>query len=178
MLNFEFNAFATKSSLDLYPETLREKIDELNSWIYPNINNGVYRCGFARTQDAYNRAFNDVFTALDRVESILSKSRFLTGPELTEADVRLWTTLLRFDPVYFCHFKTNKKRISDYPNIFGFLRDIYQMEGVKDTVNMFHIKHHYYESHDSINPLRIVPNGPELFYDDPHDRNRFASSKY
>jgi len=170
ILNFEFNAFA-KKNLDLYPERLREKIDELNSWIYPNINNGVYRCGFARSQEAYNRAFNDVFTALDRVEAILSKSRFLTGPELTEADVRLWTSILRFDVVYFGHFKANKKRIVDYPNLYGFLRDIYQMEGVKETVNMFHIKHHYYESHESMNPTRIVPVGPELFLDDPPNRH-------
>lgn len=172
MLNSEFNDFpGVNASLDLYPEALQDKINGLNDWIYNDINNGVYKSGFARSQTAYEAAYENVFKSLDRVESILSSSRYLTGKTLTEADVRLWTTLIRFDPVYVLHFKCNKKRIQDYPNISGFMREIYQLDGVKETVNLFHIKHHYYESHTSINPLRIVPVGPELDYDRPHSRD-------
>lgn len=170
MLNSEFNDIAINKDLDLYPEHLREKIDELNDWIYQTINNGVYKCGFASTQEAYDEAFVNLFNSLDRVEEILSKTRYLTGNTLTEADIRLWTTLLRFDPVYVTHFKTNKRRLVDYPNLFGFVCDIYQIPEVKETVNMTHIKNHYFVSHSHINPTRIVPGGPEINFDLPHNR--------
>ena len=174
MLNDQFNHLAKNPSLDLYPESLRPQIEELNTWIYPNINNGVYRCGFAQTQSAYDQAFDALFEHLDKVEAILAKTRYLTGSTVTEADVRLFTTLVRFDPVYVVHFKTNKKRLSEYPNIFAFTRDMYQLKNecgtVKDTVNMHHIKHHYYESHKKINPLGIVAKGFDVDFDAPHGR--------
>ena len=170
MLDSEFQNEATNPDLDLHPADKCEEIDELNSWIYPCINNGVYRCGFAKKQHAYSRAFNELFSALDRAEAILADSRYLTGPDLTEADVRLFTTLVRFDAVYVTHFKCNLKRIIDYPNIWGFTRDIYQTPGVADTVNMAHIKSHYYESHRHINPFGIVPDGPTLDFTSPHGR--------
>jgi len=170
MLNNEFQDYATNPGLDLYPEDKREQIDALNEWIYPNINNGVYRCGFATKQRAYSKAFAELFAALDRVEVILAESRYLAGAELTEADVRLFTTLVRFDAVYYTHFKTNKWRIVDYPNIWGYTRDIYQLPGVSETTNMAHIKSHYFESHKHINPFGIVPDGPELDFEAPHGR--------
>ena len=170
MFNSEFQDHASNPSLDLYPEEMRTKIDELNEWIYPCINNGVYRCGFARKQKAYSRAFKELFDALDRVEKILADSRYLMGANLTEADVRLFTTLVRFDAVYVPHFKCNLRRIIDYPNIWGFTRDIYQTPGVAETVNMDHIKGHYFESHRHINPFGIVPDGPELDFESPHGR--------
>jgi putative glutathione S-transferase len=170
MFNSEFQDFASKPELDLYPEDKRTQIDELNDWIYPSINNGVYRCGFATKQPAYSRAFSELFDALDRVEGILADSRYLTGDELTEADVRLFTTLVRFDSVYVTHFKTNLRRVIDYPNIWGFTRDIYQLPGIAETVDMAHIKSHYFESHIHINPFGIVPDGPLLNFDEPHGR--------
>jgi len=170
MFNSEFQKYATNPALDLYPKQKCEQIDELNDWIYRYINNGVYRCGFATTQRAYNRAFKELFLALDRVEDILARSRYLTGTEITEADVRLFTTLVRFDAVYVTHFKCNLKRVVDYPNIWGYTRDIYQTRGVAETVNMTHIKRHYYESHRHINPFGIVPDGPLLNFEDPHER--------
>ena len=170
MLNSEFQEFATNPGIDLYPESKRGQIDELNDWIYPNINNGVYRCGFAKTQQAYSKAFTTLFDSLDRLEKILASSRYLTGNDLTEADVRLFTTLVRFDSVYVTHFKTNLRRIVDYPNIWGFTRDVYQLLGVAETVNMAHIKSHYFESHTHIKPFGIVPDGPLLNFDDPHGR--------
>jgi len=171
MLNSEFQYYATNRTLDLYPENKRQQIDELNDWIYQYINNGVYRCGFAKTQRAYSKAFKALFTALDRVEGILADSRYLTGTEITEADVRLFTTLVRFDAVYVTHFKCNLRRIVDYPNTWGFTRDIYQMPGVAETVNMVHIKDHYFKSHRHINPYGIVPDGPELDFCEPHGRS-------
>ena len=170
MLNSEFQEFATNPGIDLYPESKRGQIDELNDWIYPNINNGVYRCGFAKTQQAYSKAFTTLFDSLDRLEKTLASSRYLTGNDLTEADVRLFTTLVRFDSVYVTHFKTNLRRIVDYPNIWGFTRDVYQLPGVAETVNMAHIKSHYFESHTHINPFGIVPDGPLLNFDGPHGR--------
>jgi putative glutathione S-transferase len=169
-LNSEFQSFAEHPELDLYPDHLRGQIDELNDWIYPTINNGVYRCGFAKTQAAYSAAFKELFEAMERVEGILSKQRFLAGDRLTEADLRLFTTLVRFDAVYETHFKTNLHRLVDYPAMWGFARDIYQMPGVAETVNMAHIKRHYYESHRHINPFGIVPDGPKVDFDLPHDR--------
>ena len=171
MFNSEFQSCATTPDLDLYPESKRKQIDELNDWIYPCINNGVYRCGFATKQVAYSRAFKDLFGALDRTEKILAGSRYLTGSELTEADVRLFTTLVRFDAVYVTHFKCNLKRIVDYPNLWGYTRDIFQSAGVSETVCMEHIKTHYFSSHRQINPLGIVPDGPALDFESPHGRD-------
>ncbi|XP_070581407.1 glutathionyl-hydroquinone reductase YqjG-like [Ptychodera flava] len=179
MFNTEFNEYCEteeQKNLDLYPEALREKIDELNGWIYPNINNGVYRCGFATKQEAYDSAVTLLFDALDKVEEILSKSRYLTGDTLTEADIRLFTTLVRFDTVYVGHFKCNKKRIIDYPNIWGFVRDIYQTSDVADTVDQEHIQKHYQQSHKSINPNGIVAIGPELDFNSPHDRDKIEDN--
>ena len=174
MLNSEFNKLARHADLDLYPESLRSRIDELNEQVYPKLNNGVYRAGFAKSQEAYNQAFEDVFSMLDILENILSKQRYLIdNKKITEADVRAWTTLLRFDPVYFTHFKCNKKMISkDYPNLYGFVREIYQIEGVKQTVNIDEIKKHYFASHLMINPTAIVPRGPDIDYELPHGREK------
>jgi len=171
MFNYEFNEWAENKTLDLYPKDLRTQIDEVNSWIYPNINDGVYKCGFAKSQEAYSNNVKILFESLDKVEQMLSKSRYLLGNSLTEADIRLWTTVLRFDPVYFTHFKTNIRRIVDYPNLYGFVRDIYQTDGLKDTFNLYETKHHYFESHRMINPYGIVPEGPLIDYDLPHNRH-------
>jgi putative glutathione S-transferase len=170
MLDSEFQDLANHPEVELYPEPLRTEIDGLNEWIYTEINNGVYRSGFARKQAAYSSAVKTLFSALDRVEIILSGSRYLCGDQLTEADVRLFTTLVRFDAVYVTHFKCNIRRIIDYPNLWGYSRDIYQTPGVSETVNMEHIKRHYFESHLHINPFGIVPEGPELDFDTPHGR--------
>jgi putative glutathione S-transferase len=137
---------------------LRTQIDELNSWIYDNVNNGVYKAGFATSQQAYDEAVEKVFESLARLEQILGQHRYLTGDRLTEADIRLWTTLIRFDPVYVTHFKCDKHRISDYLNLYGFLRDIYQMPGIAETVNFDHIRTHYYRSHKTINPTGLSPS--------------------
>lgn len=174
MLNSAFDAFGD-TSLDLYPEALRGEIDALNEFVYPNINNGVYRAGFATSQDAYEEAFGQVFAALDRLEQKLSQQRYLAGSSLTEADWRLFTTLLRFDPVYVGHFKCNLRRIADYPNLWNYTRELYQVPGVASTVNMEHIKGHYYCSHKTINPTGIVPLGPEIDFSAPHDRDRFEN---
>jgi glutathionyl-hydroquinone reductase len=155
---------------DFYPEELRGKIEEVNEWAYDRINNGVYKCGFATTQGAYEEAVTELFLALDRVEEILDKNRFLTGDRFTTADLRLFTTLVRFDAVYVGHFKCNLKRIVDYPNIWNYLKEIYQMPGVAETVNMRHIKEHYYRSHTFINPTQVVPKGPIINFEEPHNR--------
>ena len=155
---------------DYYPEHLRSEIDALNDRIYTTVNNGVYRCGFATTQAAYEEAISPLFDTLDWLEDILSRKRYLTGGQITEADWRLFTTLIRFDPVYVGHFKCNIRRIADYPNLSNYLRDLYQQPGIAGTVNMEHIKRHYYESHTSINPSRVVPNGPDIDYKTPHNR--------
>ncbi len=169
MFNSEFDGLGD-SSVDLYPEALRAEIDELNDYIYPRINNGVYRCGFATTQKAYEEAYHELFEGLDAIDRRLTTRRYLLGDAITEADWRLFTTLVRFDPVYVGHFKCNKRRIADYPNLSGYLRDLYQVPGVANTVNMSHIKHHYYESHGTINPTGVVPLGPEIGLDAPHGR--------
>ncbi len=174
MLNSAFNAF-TGAREDYYPEALRGEIDRINKFVYPNINNGVYRTGFATTQEAYEEAFRDLFSALDEVEKILSARRYLAGGRITEADWRLFTTLIRFDPVYFGHFKCNLRRIADYPNLSNYLRELYQWPGVAETVNFDHIKRHYYMSHLQINQTRIVPAGPEIKLDAPHNRARLAA---
>jgi len=175
MLNSAFNDFGD-ASLDFYPEPLRLEIDALNAVIYDNVNNGVYKAGFAQTQEAYEEAFRALFNTLDELEERLDGQRFLIGDPLTEADWRLFTTLIRFDAVYYVHFKCNRRRIADYPNLWGYLRDLFQMPGVKDTVDIDHIKQHYYYSHERINPTRIVPLGPLLIIDAPHDRDRFRGT--
>ena len=169
MFNSAFNEI-TGNKDDYYPESLRSEIDELNALVYPNINNGVYRTGFATTTHAYEQAFDDVFTALDKVEKILSKKRYLAGDKITEADWRLFTTLIRFDCVYVGHFKCNLRTIESYPSLSGYLRDLYQVEGVANTVDFYHIKRHYYFSHTMINPTQIVPKGPEINYLQAHGR--------
>jgi len=173
MLNSAFDQY-TDVDTDYYPEHLREAIDAVNEMVYHRVNNGVYRCGFATSQQAYDEAFDELFRALDELEERLSQQRYLAGNQLTEADWRLFTTLLRFDPVYVGHFKTNLRRIADYPNLLNFTRELYQVPGVSDTVNMRHIKRHYYYSHGNINPTRIIPRGPELDLEAPHDRDRFS----
>ncbi len=162
MLNSEFNQWAKNPDLDLYPEPLRAEIDELNDRIYNSINNGVYRAGFATTQEAYEEAFIELFEALDLMDDRLGESRFLTGSQITEADWRFFVTLIRFDAVYVGHFKCNQRRIADYDNLAGYLRDLYQQPGIRGTVNMDHIKRHYYITHPRINPTQIVPMGPVL----------------
>ncbi len=174
MFNSAFNDL-TGNRDDYYPSELTEEIDRVNSFVYDNINNGVYRCGFATTQEAYEEAFDHLFVALDRLESRLSNQRYLLGKQITEADWRLFTTLIRFDAVYVGHFKCNRNRIIDMPNLWGYLRDLYQQPGIAETVNFEHIKKHYYFSHESINPTRIVPKGPPLDFNAAHDRARFTS---
>ncbi|NGN44855.1 glutathione S-transferase family protein [Mesorhizobium sp. CGMCC 1.15528] len=175
MLNSSFDEWGD-ASLDLYPQALRGEIDVINDLVYPAINNGVYRAGFATTQEAYEEAFKELFGALDTLEDRLSRRRYLVGDWLTEADWRLFTTLVRFDPVYVGHFKCNLRRIADYPNLSNYLRDLFQVPGVAQTVNMRHIKAHYYGSHATINPTRIIPVGPEVDHLAAHDRNRFRKA--
>jgi len=170
MFNSAFADF-TPEKTDYYPEELRNEIDSINARIYEALNNGVYRCGFATTQKAYEAAFTELFACLDELESRLSKQRFLIGNRITEADWRLFTTLIRFDAVYYSHFKTNLRTISDYPELYAYTRDLYQQPGIKQTVNLEHIKQHYYYSHETINPTRIVPEGPELNFDEAHQRD-------
>lgn len=159
------------SAIDLYPRAQRKEIDDVAQSFYNGLNNGVYRCGFATTQAAYDEAFRDLFETMDALEARLGASRYLVGDKLTLADIRLFVTLIRFDAVYVLHFKTNKKRVYDYPNLLGYTRELYQMPAIRKTVNFEHIKKHYFRSHPTINPHRIVPNGPDLsFLDDPHGR--------
>ncbi|GGI93565.1 glutathione S-transferase family protein [Legionella impletisoli] len=169
MFNQAFNAI-TDNHDDYYPLAFQSNIDEINSLVYENINNGVYRCGFATTQNAYEKAYKRLFDALEQVESILAKQRYLTGKRITEADWRLFTTLIRFDSVYHGHFKCNKQRLEDYPNLSGYVRELYQWPGISDTVNFQHIKRHYYFSHKMLNPTQIVPVGPCIDYNSPHKR--------
>jgi len=163
MLNSAFNDLTSERS-DYYPEPLRADIDELNQLIYNNINNGVYRTGFATSQQAYEAAFHRLFDTLDMIEQRLGQQRYLMADALTEADWRLFTTLIRFDTVYYSHFKANLKRIADYPHLSNYVRDLYQVEGIAGTVNFEHIKTHYYFSQTTINPTQIVPLGPILDY--------------
>ncbi len=177
MLNTAFDGMSGVGNpkLDLYPAPLRAEIDSVNARVYDGINNGVYKCGFATSQSAYEAAFDVLFETLDEVEQRLVHHRYLVDNQLTEADVRLFTTLVRFDAVYQFHFKCNLRRIEDYPNLSNYLRDLYQTPGFGETVNMEHIKRHYYGSHPTINPTGIVPKGPILDFTRPHDRARFAS---
>ena len=173
MLNHELDDVAGHPERDFYPPDLRRAIDEINEWVYADINNGVYKTGFAQTQEAYEEAYDALFAALDAAEARLAGQRYLTGNRLTEADWRLFTTLVRFDPVYYSHFKCNRQRIADFPNLSGYLRDLYQVPGIAGTVSLDHIKRHYYGSHPGLNPTGIVPKGPILHYDGPHARDRF-----
>jgi len=169
MFNNAFDGLGAAAG-DYYPRESRPEIDEVNDYVYKNINNGVYRAGFATTQEAYDEAVEDVFAALDRLESRLGASRYLLGNYLTEADWRLFTTLARFDPVYVGHFKCNRKQLREFPNLSGYVRDLYQVPGIAETVNISYIKHHYYGSHTAINPTGIVPIGPDVDYEAPHER--------
>jgi len=176
MLNSSFDEFA-ESDADFYPGQYRDEIDSLNGQIYETVNNGVYRCGFARSQAAYERAYDQLFATLDELESRLAANRYLVGDQITEADWRLFTTLVRFDPVYYTHFKTNRKRLVDYPNLWDFTRELYQVPGVAQTVNLDHIKTHYFGSHRSINPGGIVPKGPAIDYSATHRRDRIQVNR-
>ena len=173
MFNSAFDTLTT-NKLDFYPTALRAEIDEINQPIYDNVNNGVYRCGFAKRQKAYDKAYDRLFDTLDTLEDRLSKQRYLVGDQITEADWRLFTTLVRFDAVYYNHFKTNKKRLMDYPNLWDYTRELYQLPGVTETVNMDHIKFHYFSSHQTINPLGIVPKGPDIDFMMPHQRGEIS----
>jgi putative glutathione S-transferase len=159
---------------DYYPADLRADIDAINDTVYSRVNNGVYKAGFATSQEAYDEAVVALFGTLEDLERRLGESRYLVGNTLTEADLRLWTTLVRFDAVYVTHFKCDRKRIADYPNLEGLLRDIYQMPGVAQTVHMDHIRNHYFRSHPTINPYGIVSIGPQLDFTAPHGRDRLG----
>lgn len=173
MFNTAFDRIGA-NSCDFYPKEFRKEIDELNSRIYENLNNGVYKTGFATSQEAYEEAIEPLFKTLDWLEERLSNRRFLLGNQITEADWRLFTTLVRFDPVYVGHFKCNRHRIADYTNLSGYVRDLYQQPGIAATVNLDHIKKHYYASHETINPSRVIPLGPYVDFTLSHDRSRLS----
>jgi len=169
MLNGAFDEWGDAEA-DFYPERLRAEIEAINEPIYHRVNNGVYKAGFATTQAAYDQAFAELFETLDDLQARLDRQRYLAGEVITEADWRLFTTLLRFDPVYHGHFKCNLRRLVDYPNLWAYTRELYQVPGVAETVNLHHIKQHYYASHRSVNPTGIVPRGPEVDFEVPHGR--------
>ena len=175
MFNSAFNKL-TGNSDDYYPESLRSEIDAVNEDVYEHINNGVYRCGFATEQSAYEEAYEELFAALDRVEARLAKQRYLVGEQITEADWRLFTTLIRFDAVYHGHFKCNRQRLEDFPALSGYVRELYQWPGVAETVNFTHIQGHYYYSHTMINPTQIIPAGPEVDFTSSHDRSHLRGN--
>jgi putative glutathione S-transferase len=170
----QFTAFHRGGAPDLYPLALRREIDEVNALVYRDVNNGVYRAGFAISQEPYEAAVRALFDRLDWLEARLARQRFLVGAQLTEADIRLFTTHVRFDAVYFGHFKCNLRRLVDYPTLWGYARDLYQREGFGDTVDFDHIKRHYYMTHDRLNPSRIVPLGPIVDWSAPHGRDALA----
>lgn len=174
MLNSEFNAL-TPVKTDFYPAALRQEIGAVNAFVYERINNGVYKAGFAGSQRVYESAVTRLFSALDEIETRLGQSRYLVGDTLTEADWRLFTTLIRFDAVYVAHFKCNLRRIEDYPNLSNYLRDLYQVPGITETVNFDHIKRHYFMSHRHLNPSGLVPKGPILDYNSTHNRGRLMT---
>lgn len=174
MFNSAFDHI-TGNDLDFYPETLRSEIDTINEAIYRDFNNGVYKAGFATSQLIYEKAYDRVFAMLDKLENTLAAQRHLAGDRLTEADWRLFTTMIRFDAVYYSHFKLNRQRIEDYPHLSNYLRALYQQPGVANTVNFAHIKTHYYYSHTTINPTQIVPKGPDIDYTRPHNRGSLFS---
>jgi putative glutathione S-transferase len=173
MLSSEFDAF-TDSDLDLYPEDLRDEIDAVNARVYETVNNGVYRTGFATTQEAYEEAWTALFETMDWLEERLADRRYLLGDRLTLADWRLFTTLLRFDAVYYSHFKVNRQRVVDFESLWNYARELYQWPGVAATVDFDHIKRHYFQTHDSLNPSRIVPVGPAIDWWRPHGRDRLG----
>ncbi len=173
MLNSAFEAF-TNVHTDYYPAELRGEIDRINDVVYTTVNNGVYRAGFATSQQAYEEAARGIFATFDELEARLSRQRYLVGRQITEADWRLFTTLVRFDTVYYSHFKCNLRRIADYPNLWNYLRDLYQVPGIAETVSIDHIKRHYYGSQRQVNPTGIVPIGPVIDFTAPHDRGRFG----
>jgi len=175
MFNSAFDGI-TGSTLDFYPKELRREIDAVNDTVYNNVNNGVYKAGFATKQEPYEKAFDALFATLDDLEDRLSRQRYLAGSRVTEADWRLFTTLLRFDPVYHGHFKCNLRRLVDYPNLWAYARELYQVPGVAETVDFFHIKHHYYESHPTVNPSGIVPKGPAIDFSEPHGREALKAA--
>lgn len=174
MFDQEFDSVATRD-VTLFPEGMQDAILERIDDFYNPVNNGVYRCGFATTQEAYEEAFDELFGKLDEYEELLGQQRYVMGDQFTLADICLWTTLLRFDIVYYTHFKTNKRHIYEYPNLWGFTRDIYQMPGVTETLNLAQTKEHYFTSHETVNPKRFIAKGPEIDFDEPHDRGRFNS---
>ena len=173
MFNSAFSRFASSGS-DYYPENLRSEIDAVNKRVYNFVNNGVYRAGFAHSQSGYEKAVRSLFETLDWLEMRLSQQRYMLGNRITEADWRLFTTLVRFDSVYFGHFKCNLRPLTSYSNLWAYTRDLFQQEGVAETINMDHIKRHYYSSHEEINPSRIVPLGPTLDFFEPHNRSSLA----
>ena len=173
MMNSEFDEFGD-AAVDLYPSALRSAIDETNTFVYDAINNGVYRCGFARTQAAYEQSFHKLFAALDNLEQRLGRQRYLAGDRFTEADLRLFPTLVRFDAVYYSHFKCNLRRLMDYHNLSNYTREIYQMPGVAETVDIPRIKLGYYGGMRNLNPSGVIPLGPELDFSAPHDRWKYA----
>ena len=175
MFNGEFEALA-EHRVDLYPRALRTEIDALNEFVYETVNDGVYKAGFARSQVAYEQAHERVFSALDRLEERLASSRYLVGDSPTEADWRLFPTLVRFDAVYYSHFKCNRRRLIDYANLWGYTRDLYGQPGIAQTVAMDQIKRHYYTTHGFLNPSGIIPVGPEIDFAAAHDRGRLSSS--
>ncbi len=175
MFNSAFDGI-TGNTDDYWPEAMRDEIEEVNARVYSDINNGVYKCGFASTQEAYDAAVHPLFETLEWLEQRLSSKRYLMGDRITEADWRLFTTLIRFDPVYHLHFKCNRNRLIDFPNLWAFTRELYQWPGVAPTVNMEHIVRHYYYSHNSINPHRIIPINPVLDYWEPHGRDQRSAA--
>ena len=179
MLNSEFNEFAKFPELDLCPKDLRNEIDSVNEWVYNNINNGVYRCGFPKTQEAYNKAIDELTEAFDKAEGILEKQRYVAGDRFTEADIRLFVTLLRFDEVYIVYFKTNTRSVTFSPALLNYCREIYQMPGVAETVNMEQIKTHYFASHPHLNMYSIIPKGRNFLerLKEPHDRDKMVNEK-
>ncbi len=175
MFDTEFEEFA-KQDADFYPKDLQKVVDETIDAIYQPINNGVYRAGFATSQSAYDEAVTELFNALDYWEKVLGERRYLCGDKVTEADWCMFTTLFRFDAVYYVHFKCNLRRILDYPNLWNYLKELYQMPGVKETCNLDHIKRHYYISHPNVNPHQIVPKGPIINFDEPHNRDKIPTA--
>ncbi|WP_224269958.1 glutathione S-transferase family protein [Haloprofundus salinisoli] len=173
MLGTEFGRLAERD-VDLYPEGYRDEVDRLIDDIYDPINNGVYRAGFADAQAAYDRAVDELFEALDRYENVLDERRYLAGDVLTEADLAMFATLVRFDHVYHTHFKCNRRAIHEFPNLWNYTKELYQLPGIADTVNLEHITEHYYRSHGDVNPKRLVPTGPDIDFSGPHDRDRLA----
>jgi glutathionyl-hydroquinone reductase len=171
MLNSEFDAFAEHPQVDLYPQELRPEIDRINHRVYEEVNNGVYRAGFARSQEAYDEAFDTLFAALAWLEELLGERRYLAGDRITEADWRLFTTLARFDAIYYVHFRCNGRLIADHPNLWAYARELYAQPGVAETLDLAEAKEHYYTTHDELNPKHIIPRGPFQDWTAPHGRD-------